>query len=1217
MINKGRKNKEISRWWQKILLLLIILSFSGYLPYVGRFGGGLIHAQTFYNLTAEEVRVDSVLPLFTFQQAIGSQYADSTYTISLEYPEFIDMQQADILRYQKIAGPMLPPAMPVVDQYIGVSRRQGTLYASFCPIVYRDGKYQKLVSFMVKKKSMAVAQSRKANSKLPAQSEGVLSSEIALSSKLKTGQWVKIRVPETGIYEITAALIRQAGFSDISKVKVYGYGGAWQPEQLTADYLAETDDLKEVPLCQVGGRLLMHAVGPVGWSSNTATTRTRNPYSNYGYYFLTNVDDSERQLVDSTAFVGSFYPTANDYHSLYEVDDYSWFHGGRNLYESTLFEVGRNRTFSLKASSATGKLTVVMSYDAIFQATVSVNGTEAGTMEVKQSSAASNLPEGRDSYSAAAVKTWTFNVNNLEADNSVTIHLTYGGNVRLDYIQLCSTEPAPLPSLSTANLPQPEIVGAITNQDHHADPQADMVIIIPTRQQLLEQAQRLAKMHEEQDGLRVNIVPADELYNEFSSGTPDANAYRRYLKMLYDRAESETDMPRYLLLMGDGAWDNRMVSTAWRSYDPDEFLLCYESDNSFSETDCYVSDDYFCMLDDGEGGRLLGSDRADVAVGRFPVRTAAEAKVMVDKAISYRTGVYAGAWQNTLCFMADDGNNNMHMADMDTSIVRRVVNYYPNYNIQKIYWDAYSRTSSATGFSYPDVTRLIKQQMQSGALVMNYMGHGAPYCLSHEQAVKLSDFAVQSSMGMPLWVTASCDIMPFDGQEENIGETSVLNSHGGAIAFFGTTRTVYAHYNRYMNKVFMTHVLGQTNGVRNSFGEAVRLAKNELISSGSDLSANKLQYSLLGDPALALAAPTLSMVVDSINGHPLSSLTNQHSPLTLQAGKTVTVSGHIDGTTDFHGVATATIRDVEQTVTCKMNDDTALSVFSFRDRLNTLYTGSDSVRQGRFRFVFALPKDISYSDATGLINLFAVSTDKTRTAHGRNENFIMIADTLHSDNNIGPSIYCYLNSPSFTNGDKVNATPYFYAELNDKDGINASGSGIGHDLELIIDGELARTYNLNDYFQYDFGDYRSGHVAFTLPELSEGKHKLLFRAWDVLNNSSTSELTFNVSKQLAPGLLSISCTNNPATTHTTFLITHDRAGAEITVELDIFDTAGRQLWKHRESGVSASSTYTIDWDLTTDGGHRMQTGVFLYRVRISTNGSNYASKSEKIIILRK
>ena len=1212
-----RKLKDCAlsgKWQLRILLLtsfLILPTFSFLIPpFSHLLPQTSLKAQTFYNLTADEVRVDSVLPLFTYQQALGSHYSDSIYTISLEYPEFIDMQEADILRYQQIAGAELPPAMPVVNQYIGVSRRQGTLYASFCPIVFRDGKYQKLVSFMVK--TYQTPQSANASARSLSRSRNY-SPSFSNHSVLASGRWVKILVPETGIYELSTSLIRQAGFSDKSKVKVFGYGGAWQPEQLTADYLAETDDLKEVPTCNVDGRRLFYAVGPVGWSSNTATSRTRNPYSDYGYYFLTE-DGEMPQTVDSAAFVGSFYPSANDYHTLYEVDDYSWFHGGRNLYESTLFQVGRDRTFSLKASSATGKLTVVMSYDATFQATVAVNGKEAGTMEVKVSSSASTLPEGRDSYSAAAVKTWTFSMDNLEADNTVTIRQTSGGSMRLDYIQLCSTQPAPLPSLSTATLPVPEIVGQITNQDHHSDPQADMVIIIPTSQQMLAQAQRLAEMHKEQDGLRVNIVPADELYNEFSSGTPDANAYRRYMKMLYDRAESEADMPRYLLLMGDGAWDNRMVSTAWRNYDPDEFLLCYESDNSFSETDCYVSDDYFCMLDDGEGGRLLGSDRADVAVGRFPVRTAAEAKVMVDKAISYRSGAYAGSWQNTLCFMADDGNNNMHMADMDTSVVRRVVNFYPDYNIQKIYWDAYIRSSSATGFSYPDVTRLIKQQMQSGALVMNYMGHGAPYCLSHEQVVKLSDFAAQSSMGMPLWVTASCDIMPFDGQEENIGETSVLNSHGGAIAFFGTTRTVYAHYNRYMNKAFMTHVLGRTDGVRNSIGEAVRLAKNELISSGSDLSANKLQYTLLGDPALTLAAPTLSMVVDSINGLPLNTT---NTPVTLPAGKTVTVSGHIDGSTDFNGVATATVRDVEQTITCKMNDDTALSTFSFKDRPSTLYTGSDSVRQGRFRFVFALPKDISYSDATGLINLFAVNTGKDLTAHGRSEDFNMTADTLTADNSIGPSIYCYLNSPSFTNGDRVNATPYFYAELNDKDGINASGSGIGHNLELIVDGLLSRTYYLNDYFQYDFGDYRSGHVGFTLPELAEGQHRLLFRAWDMLNNSSTSELNFTVSKQLSPGLVSVSCTDNPAKTHTTFLITHDRAGAEINVELDIFDTSGRQLWKHWESGVSTSSTYTVDWDLTTDGGHRLQTGVYLYRVRISTEGSGYASKSKKLIIMKR
>ena len=178
-----------------------------------------------------------------------------------------------------------------------------------------------------------------------------------------------------------------------------------------------------------------------------------------------------------------------------------------------------------------------------------------------------------------------------------------------------------------------------------------MVIIISEAQQLKAQAERLKKLHEEHDGMRVQIVPADELYNEFSSGTPDANAYRRYLKMLYDRAESEEDMPRYLLLLGDGAWDNRMLLDTWSNCSPSDFLLCYESENSYSETSCYVTDDYFCMLDDNEGGSIVVSDKADVAVGRISARTDAEAQVAVDKIESYINNKEAGSWQNTVCFI--------------------------------------------------------------------------------------------------------------------------------------------------------------------------------------------------------------------------------------------------------------------------------------------------------------------------------------------------------------------------------------------------------------------------------------------------------------------------------------------------------------------------------------------------------------------------------------
>ena len=1164
-------------------------------------------AQRFFDLTAEEVRIDSLLPVFNYEQELGPCYADSVYTVTIDYPEFVDMTPTDVARYQRLTSAALP-AMPTIQQYVGVARKQGTLYVSFVPLVSRDGKMQKLVSFQLNVHAASVAasrQQRKVGTRLT-------SAVTAQHSVLASGRWAKIRVPATGIYQLTDDLCRKAGFAQPSRVKIYGYGGALQPERLAADYLAATDDLQEVPTCVVNGQRLFHAVGPVGWSSNTALVRTRNPYSDYGYYFLTESDD-EPLTVDETTFTASFYPSPADYHTLYEVDDYAWYHGGRNLFDSRTFGVGRSRTYTMEAPAESGRLTVVMSYDAAWQGTIAVNGQQVGELTV--STGYDGQPEGLDSYSKGATKTWTFYVEGLKATNDITITQTSGSDIRLDYLSLCFSKPTPLPNLATATFAVPEYVYNITNQDHHADDFADMIIMIPATQKLLLQAQRLKQLHEERDGLRVRIVPADELYNEFSSGTPDANAYRRYLKMLYDRAETEADMPRYLLLMGDGAWDNRMLSSNWRGYAPDDFLLCFESENSFSETDCYVTDDFFCMLDEGEGANLTGADKGDVAVGRLMARTEAEAKILVDKIVSYTSNEKAGNWQNTICFMGDDGDYNRHMNDAET-VASMVQRNWPDYQLKRIYWDAYQRASSSTGFSYPDVTMLIRQQMQSGALIMNYTGHGAPYIMSHEQAVHRSDFELSSGMRLPLWLTASCDIMPFDGQEENIGETAMLNPSGGAIAFYGTTRTVYSNYNRYMNQAFTEYVLNSdANGRQYTIGEAARLAKNRLLTTrngiGTDYTANKLQYTLLGDPALRLASPSASIVIDSISG-----VSTEKDVATLKAGKTVRVCGHVVGQPAFNGVVTLTVQDVEQLVTCRKNSTEKIdTAFYFRDRLNTLYSGSDSVRNGQFTLTFALPKDISYTAGTGMMKAYALSNDKRVEAHGYTEAFTMIGDTLSADDGIGPNIWCYLNNPQFTNGDNVSTTPYLYVELSDKDGINASGSGIGHDLELVIDGELSQTYNLNSYFRYAFGDYRSGSLGFSLPELDYGEHHLLLRAWDVLNNSSTAELTFKVVKGLKPNCFSVTATKNPATTNTTFVINHDRMGSQMDIELDIYDTSGRLLWKHTESGLSTDQVYTIDWNLCVDGGRRLQTGVYLYRVAISSDGSEQASKAKKLIVL--
>ena len=1155
-----------------------------------------VSAQRFFNLTSDEVSVDSMLPQFTYAVPLEGTFTDSIYTATILYPEFIDMTQEDIARYHSLSSDSLP-ALPHVEQRLALSRKKGSLEVGFCPLVYRDGHYQILVSFMLRIDAQPLPRSKR---KAQAARSTAAASRYASHSVLATGSWAKIRVPSTGVYQLTDAFIRQAGFSDLSKVKVYGYGGNLQNERLVGDELRETDDLQEVPTCVVGNRRLFHARGSVSWESNTAARRTRNPYSDYGYYFLTE-SDSEPQLVDSTTFVSSFYPSPDDYHTLYEVDGYSWYQGGRNLFDPEPIHFGQTKNVVLKntTGATSGRLSVSVSAGMYSRAKVSLNGKELGDLYISVGS-----------YDKGNSSTKTYQVSDLTATDTVSVTCGLGDPIRLDYVSMAWDQAAPAPIL-TAQYPTPEYLYHITNQDHHADAAADMVIIIPTSQKLLKQAQRLAAFHEQHDSLRVRIVPADELFNEFSSGTPDANAYRRYLKMLYDRAETDSDMPRFLLLFGDCVWDNRMLTSDCATLNPDDYLLCYESENSFNEIRCFIDDGFFCLLDDGEGVDQLRSDKLDMAVGRFPVVTEEDAKAMVDKTIGYVENKNAGAWQNTLVFMGDDGNGNLHMNDVNDA-ANDIAARYPGYQVKKVMWDAYEGVSTSTGNTYPDVSALLKQQQQAGALIMDYGGHGRADQISHERVLTLADFESFTNSNLPLWITASCDILPFDGTTPTIGETAVTTSKGGAVAFFGTTRTVYSNYNKSINMAFLRYVLSIADGKPMTLGEAQRLAKNQMITTRQDTTVNKLQYSLLGDPAISLHLPTLSVVIDSINGAKPSA----NAPVTLKAGSVARVAGHVESQQPFNGVMTALVRDSRELVTCRLNKSSeAKTPFTYYDRTNTLFNGADSIRNGRFSFSFVVPKDINYSDGKGLINIHAVSSDHTLEAHGAEENFLVGGSEDSDLDSLGPKIYCYLNTPQFENGGNVNATPYFVAQLSDADGINAAGNGVGHDLQLIVDGSPSMTYKLNDYFAYDFGTYQSGSVCYSLPELEPGRHTLLFRAWDGLNNSTSATLDFNVVKGLQPTIYSVDVSQNPASTSTTFIISHDFNGSNVDVKIDVFDTSGRMLWSHSESGVSASGAYTVDWDLCQDGGGRLQTGVYLYRVRVSCDGSSEASKAKKLVVI--
>lgn len=259
------------------------------------------------------------------------------------------------------------------------------------------------------------------------------------------------------------------------------------------------------------------------------------------------------------------------------------------------------------------------------------------------------------------------------------------------------------------------------------------------------------------------MVTPESIYNEFSSGTPDATAYRRFMKMFYDRKTSEADAPKYLLLFGDGSFDNRKLTSAWKSVDMSNMLLTYQTENSLS-SQSYVIDDYFGFLDDADNKKSLQNKKLCLGIGRFPIRTVEQATQMVDKVISYMENKNTGSWKNNLCFMADDGSNtdgfmteHMEFADQ---LAGYVESEHPEFLVNKLYYDAYKKDMTAG--TYPDVRSGLQKLLKDGLLLFNYTGHGGTTALSDEKVLTQTDINQFTYTHLPVWVTATCDFTRFD-----------------------------------------------------------------------------------------------------------------------------------------------------------------------------------------------------------------------------------------------------------------------------------------------------------------------------------------------------------------------------------------------------------------------------------------------------------------------
>lgn len=749
--------------------------------------------------------------------------------------------------------------------------------------------------------------------------------------------------------------------------------------------------------------------------------------------------------------------------------------------------------------------------------------------------------------------------------------------------------------------------GKVDIQDLHGAGLFDYVIV--TYPLFLPQAERLATFHRNHDQMSVFITTPEKIYNEFSSGKQDVTAIRDFMKMMYDRS-GNGDYPKYLLLFGGASYDFKD-----RVQNNINFVPSFESNESLSPTGTFVSDDYFAILDDSEG---LGSyGLLDLGIGRFPVITADQADEAVAKIEHYcaQSDSVKNDWRNVVCFVADDpddANSNLHMEQAEL-LAGMITSGNKDYNVDKIFLDAYKQASTPGGARYPDVNAAINDRVDKGALIINYTGHGGVLGWAHERVLEIADIKSWKNYDrMPVFMTATCEFSWFDDPAWiSAGEWVFLNSTGGGIALFTTTRPTFAGENFSLSTNFYSNVFKKFNGKFLKMGDLVERAKN-WDSTGSSLNSRK--FILLGDPGLQLAYPQFNVVTTAINGQNVSS-----SPDTLKALQTVTISGEVrdnDGNrmSAFNGTVFTTVFDKAAEIYTLGNDGG--NPVSFYLQKNPLYRGKADVTEGSFSFTFIVPKDIAYNYGIGKISYYA--RDPDCDANGYNMNVIVGGmDNRSSTDEQAPEVRLFMNNTNFVSGGITDQNPVLLAIVSDSSGINTVGNGIGHDITAVVDDNTKESKILNDYYVSDINTFKTGIITYPFYKLSDGLHHLSLKVWDVYNNSSDATIEFIVASSVNFALEHLMTYPNPFSDHTTFSFESNQTDPSMDVNIKIFTINGKLIKTLHQ--VLSNTGYRVDsitWDGTDNDGNQISGGLYVYVLDVKLTGGAAVQKSSKLVYIR-
>lgn len=1105
-----------------------------------------------------------------------------------------------------------------------------------------------------------------------------VSTYYTAESKLAKGRWVKIKVSNTGIHEITHEQLREMGFENPDNVSIYGYGGA------LLDNTFETtlpDDLPAQPVHRANNKIFFYAEGNTRINIAGDVYKAiikKNPYSTCGYYFLSDANPGDSKAPNSY-FYNSYTTETRTSHNTVQVIEYDKtcpaMGGARFFGPDFKKQPSQEFAFNIQNPDTTKAGKFEYSWAAASTSSFALEFKTNG-LNVTQETHRQITPTYSSSSKYYMYTTGNINLK-MNSNNpeyiftaSIPSNITTCDFAAIDYVSLCyyrkniiSDEPQMLmtfPNVSSntsfsiegasestivwnvssatnvfayrtnynsttgvlkgsfekkytsstnghayliafdtnKTQYQVEYIETISNQNIHSNTTPEMLII--TNKSMKQYASQLAEAHKQYQGKKVLVLEQNEIFNEFSSGTPSAMAYKRVAKMFFDRNPSTF---KYLLLYGHGTFDNRGII-----YNNDDCLLTYQCEKEAEANDkslVYCADSYFGMLDDEFSLASIHFTNMDIAVSRIPANRTDYAERTNNKIINYLKNPPLNISQNRALLLSDDGDSNSHMLQSE-ELADTITKYAPYTTTTKVYNSLYPWTNNDAVAA----RAAISQALSNGQLYLCYTGHGKPDSFTgenlwHKMYVEETNYNIP-----PVTFFATCDALSFDRQDNGISETMLYKENGGSIAVVAASRTVYKDFNQVLSTAFAQHIFNAQRG--DCIGDAYRKAHNtatqEAITIGdSFLGVNNLCFNMIGDPALPLSVSTSQIATTKINESTIDDNETLFNIYPLDnnviSGSIISSSNKLDS--NFNGKITITLYEApidKQTLT------------QGGDALDTIPCDEDiliettvPVTAGLFNAKLNIPAP-SRPGISNRISYYAISNDNRKSAQESfNQLVINDYDASHTvaDTTAPEITELYLDSPSFSDGDCVGQETTLYATiLPDESGLCSSSMSVGTATTLMLDN--SRSFPaIKGTIVTDIDGVST--IKFPISGLSDGIHTLSLSVADNAGNRSERSITFYV-------------VNNSVTTSLEIAETPARSEATISLSHNFKEEPSGRLVIENNDGetifTKENCSFPYTWNLQDSSGEAVADGTYCCYAILNADKQYSSTAKTKIIVIK-